>query len=141
LIPNKINSLTIEEDKFKINWENFNSRQKDPAIFVCSECGQRFTRKNRLNIHLKNKHLQSSNTNFVCPQPGCGKIFNEKGNLKVHYRIHNGERPYKCSFCELDFISLGNKRDHERRHANEKPYQCNLCPKTYYRRYLLTSHL
>ena len=53
----------------------------------------------------------------MCPYSGCGKIFSDRGNLKVHVRIHNGEKPISCSQCGQRFTSFGNKRDHERRHA------------------------
>lgn len=38
---------------------------------------------------------------FICP--GCGKRFNLKGNLKKHYMIHTGERPFRCSICMKAF--------------------------------------
>jgi uncharacterized Zn-finger protein len=54
----------------------------------------------------------------------CGKIFNEKGNLKIHKRIHSGYKPYNCKYCLKKFYSKGNLNDHERRHIIDKPYAC-----------------
>lgn len=35
----------------------------------------------------------------------CGKTFRRAHNLKIHGRLHNGDRPYKCPFshCEKEF--------------------------------------
>ena len=32
----------------------------------------------------------------------CLKEFNRVGNLNVHKRTHNGERPFKCHLCEQE---------------------------------------
>ena len=55
-------------------------------------------------IYEKNydKHLKSHFEiikKFKCPFPGCGKKFTALYNQKIHYRIHSGERPYKCNEC------------------------------------------
>lgn len=71
----------------------------------------------------------------------CNKIFNERGNLQVHHRIHSGERPYKCQYCPKQFTTIGNRNDHERRHNQDKPYACNFCSIKYYRKYQLTRHI
>ena len=40
-------------------------------------------------------------TLFCCPL--CNKTFNLKGNLKKHYLIHMGKRPFKCQYCSKQF--------------------------------------
>lgn len=59
----------------------------------------------------------------TCPEPGCLKSFSQMTHLKIHYRSHTGERPYRCSVgtCGQSFSQLGNLRTHERRHLGQKP--------------------
>jgi uncharacterized Zn-finger protein len=44
--------------------------------------------------------------------------------VSVHERIHTGDKPYQCSFCDYRANQRGNMRTHERRHTGEKPYKC-----------------
>jgi uncharacterized Zn-finger protein len=74
----------------------------------------------------------------------CGKAFNQKGNLKQHLRMHNGEKPYLCGYpnCDKSFTTSSNRDDHKRRHFQEKLYQCPIhdCASSYYRKYQLARH-
>ena len=67
---------------------------KAKELFACpfSGCNKAFTRKLRLNNHIK-QHCGVQP--YKCMFPGCFKTFSEKSNLKIHMRIHTNERPFK----------------------------------------------
>ena len=51
--------------------------------------------------------------------------------MKRHERIHTGEKPHFCTFCNMKFSQIGSKIRHERIHTGEKPYACNYCERKF----------
>ncbi|GFV50186.1 b-cell lymphoma 6 protein homolog [Trichonephila clavipes] len=80
-----------------------------------------------------------SNMNYQCDV--CSYSSKFYGNLKRHYLIHTGQKPYVCNFCGKSFNQKVTLTTHIRLHTGERPYSCEKCPLRFYNRASLVRHV
>lgn len=75
----------------------------------CQICGLVVKSKLVLMKHLRTH--DSKQATYPCTV--CGKVFSREDNLKIHMRIHTGEKPFVCSVCGEKFRVKCSLQAHE----------------------------
>ncbi len=104
--------------------------------FKCSECGKAFAAERGLELH---KMLHTGEKPHKCAV--CNTYFRQLAHLKTHMRgVHRKERNFKCETCGKMNASNAALKVHQRIHTGEKPYTCSICNRAFAHKISLTRH-
>lgn len=112
---------------------------KDEKLYVCNKCNETFETESFLARH-EQLHTGTESLNFICDV--CGKEYTFKWQLKAHFIVHTGEKPFECNVCTKRFMYKSSLKKHSLKPCeNKSGYVCDKCDKKFHKKYSLTRHL
>merc|ERR1712117_304895 len=91
-----------------------------PEKFRCKTCDKKCASSGQLKAH----SLMHEPPTLQCPH--CPKMFRRSPALREHLRVHSGETPFSCPFCEgynaksASLLNHHKKRRHPAEWANQQ---------------------
>ncbi|XP_018302350.1 zinc finger protein 888-like [Mycetomoellerius zeteki] len=86
----------------------------DTKEFICEQCYKKYKSSKTLKQHIKNVHTEVRP--YKCGT--CGKTFKSQYSMRIHERIHKGEKSYQCDICEALFSDSSNLSRHRKTQHN-----------------------
>ncbi|XP_054580275.1 sal-like protein 4 isoform X1 [Eptesicus fuscus] len=75
----------------------------------------------------------------------CHRVLSCQSSLKMHYRTHTGERPFRCKICDRAFSTKGNLKTHFGVHRTntsiKTQHSCPICQKKFTNAVMLQQHI
>lgn len=126
--------ITKTEEELLVDETEIDSR-KNPRTRISND----MTTHREFNPQHCFKKMNAHRYRTMYPCPRCHKPFT-KTKLAEHMRVHTGEKPYRCQYCDLKFAQKANLRRHESVHPKDKPYRCAHCKNHFASRRTLKRH-
>ena len=67
----------------------------------------------------KKQKVEKTKNKIIHKCPHCDYSSDRKSIMKVHIRVHTGERPFKCDQCEYSSIERTSLTRHKRTHTGQ----------------------
>lgn len=120
--------------------QNHQSKTEEEIIanklLNCSRCGEEFSRRQDLNVHLRCHTREDS---FKCSV--CSAVCTDRDALIQHMRIHTRQTQFNCSVCGKDFAWRRHLTKHMEVHKKRKKvFRCRVCSAEFCTYYVLSKH-
>ncbi len=134
------NPLSTFQDTLSVKAEEPDRDQNAPEQGSSRISKATISKEVKLRKNAERRHIGAKiQRKFSCEI--CGRHFRRPDSLKIHRRVHSGERPFTCKVCLKTFNMSNVLKQHIRVHTGERPFKCEVCFTSFKESWALKIHL